>query len=472
MLRAAQVLSVLLIPATVSAQDVKCTLPDKFTAFPNGVGIEYRMCHDLPAKLLQASREPFNTKVELKNTNAAAAKLMLCIHGKTVKLRAAVDTRNVKIELTRDKQFVCSFADQPSTPERYGNIGCQMTSVAAGGTATLVYTTGHKPLTPVVNSTVVQDGKYRKANGVNEGQARAGAGHKVAGSAGTYEGPGAKPLQDVIDKFVLHLFALKRDGVEMACMKKADVNPAARRDGDPDVPYDPPCAIPVASNQACNKCFGMDARFIPPKLAADNLDAAVVTAETTFRNQQPPKKPGGGMGGLMNHSIRVEPGVLPPDPSTCSAVATVTYTTDPSIDPLRPCDPRSEGCFGISEPTVQPFPALSSSPPLVVLGINFPPTTSSSFTADFTVDIKAAGSGCGVLSGQVLQRTTIVYRPQLVCDVTGDDKVNLFDIALISSLAGTTAGPGSPFDPDGNGLINVLDARACVLKCSKPGCAE
>lgn len=60
----------------------------------------------------------------------------------------------------------------------------------------------------------------------------------------------------------------------------------------------------------------------------------------------------------------------------------------------------------------------------------------------------------------------------LLCDADGDDDVDREDIAAIVALRNTpAAGPADPLDRDGNGTINVLDARQCALECTNPDCA-
>ena len=70
------------------------------------------------------------------------------------------------------------------------------------------------------------------------------------------------------------------------------------------------------------------------------------------------------------------------------------------------------------------------------------------------------------LSGPVLAQG-------LVCDVDTDGDVDILDIRSIIAARNTPAsGPHDPRDADGDGFITVLDARACTLQCTLPGCAE
>lgn len=57
------------------------------------------------------------------------------------------------------------------------------------------------------------------------------------------------------------------------------------------------------------------------------------------------------------------------------------------------------------------------------------------------------------------------------CDVNNDGVVNLTDIGLVRSAIGQTPTANDPRDANGDGKITVLDARACVLKCTRAACA-
>jgi hypothetical protein len=57
------------------------------------------------------------------------------------------------------------------------------------------------------------------------------------------------------------------------------------------------------------------------------------------------------------------------------------------------------------------------------------------------------------------------------CDLDKDGDIDKADIRVITGLRGTTSPPSSAdADADGNGLININDARACTLKCTRPRC--
>ncbi len=57
------------------------------------------------------------------------------------------------------------------------------------------------------------------------------------------------------------------------------------------------------------------------------------------------------------------------------------------------------------------------------------------------------------------------------CDIDGDADIDKLDIAAITKLRNKPASVNPKADADGNGTINVNDARACTLLCTRPSCA-
>lgn len=73
------------------------------------------------------------------------------------------------------------------------------------------------------------------------------------------------------------------------------------------------------------------------------------------------------------------------------------------------------------------------------------------------IDIDGIGDACDVL---------------VSCDINVDGVVDVNDIRAIATKRNQPAdGPDDPMDWDRNGVINVLDARGCVLACALPQCA-
>jgi hypothetical protein len=60
----------------------------------------------------------------------------------------------------------------------------------------------------------------------------------------------------------------------------------------------------------------------------------------------------------------------------------------------------------------------------------------------------------------------------LACDVDGNGIVDRADIQLIADARGTTPRRNDPRDVDLDGMITVLDNRACALNCTYALCAS
>ena len=61
----------------------------------------------------------------------------------------------------------------------------------------------------------------------------------------------------------------------------------------------------------------------------------------------------------------------------------------------------------------------------------------------------------------------------LACDADGNGIVDRVDIQLIADARGTTpSGRNDPRDVDHDGMITVLDDRACTLNCTNTLCAS
>ncbi len=60
----------------------------------------------------------------------------------------------------------------------------------------------------------------------------------------------------------------------------------------------------------------------------------------------------------------------------------------------------------------------------------------------------------------------------MLCDVNNSRTVDIDDIDLILARKNTTVQGSSPYDVNNDGVINVLDSRLCVTKCTKLSCAR
>jgi hypothetical protein len=69
------------------------------------------------------------------------------------------------------------------------------------------------------------------------------------------------------------------------------------------------------------------------------------------------------------------------------------------------------------------------------------------------------------------EATCHVYAFTVRCDVDIDGDVDRDDVAEIFDRRNTAASFGDPRDPNGDGIIDVNDARRCVVRCTNPRCA-
>ena len=76
----------------------------------------------------------------------------------------------------------------------------------------------------------------------------------------------------------------------------------------------------------------------------------------------------------------------------------------------------------------------------------------------------------GTVNSNVVSKAWVAVA-QVACDVDGDRDVDLTDINAINAARNTAAGPGDPRDANGDGTINVVDSRYCVVRCTRAGCA-
>jgi hypothetical protein len=60
--------------------------------------------------------------------------------------------------------------------------------------------------------------------------------------------------------------------------------------------------------------------------------------------------------------------------------------------------------------------------------------------------------------------------PPMVCDIDGDRDVDRNDTNLIIAARNTPALPDDPRDVNDDGTINIVDARFCSARCTRPNC--
>ena len=98
--------------------------------------------------------------------------------------------------------------------------------------------------------------------------------------------------------------------------------------------------------------------------------------------------------------------------------------------------------------------------------VTVPHDYSGEFGPGLTVTATARGSGA---EGFTSKNINVVV---MTCDANANSTIDIADIQLILGARGQTVPPVHPaFDPDGDGVISLLDARRCMFMCTNPRCA-
>jgi YVTN family beta-propeller protein len=119
-----------------------------------------------------------------------------------------------------------------------------------------------------------------------------------------------------------------------------------------------------------------------------------------------------------------------PSGAVVSYTATATDLVDGEIEPV--CEPASESSFTLG---------------LTTVACTATDTAKNSASGDFAI--------------------TVVAMP---CDIDENGVVDINDINAIAAVKNTPATAGDSRDIDGDGMINLNDARQCVLKCTHSRC--
>lgn len=101
-------------------------------------------------------------------------------------------------------------------------------------------------------------------------------------------------------------------------------------------------------------------------------------------------------------------------------------------------------------------------------------TTGSDGSAEFSYTGTDTGQDTIIASAaDAISNAATVLWQAMACDVDTDSDVDIDDIHLIlASRNQPAAGPSDVRDADGDGRITVLDARRCVVQCTRPRCAR
>jgi hypothetical protein len=107
--------------------------------------------------------------------------------------------------------------------------------------------------------------------------------------------------------------------------------------------------------------------------------------------------------------------------------------------------------------------------------VNNSDTSTASFTPDlvgiYEVQLTVSDGADSAADTLVVTVNEVIIEP-LTCDINSDQLIDTRDITAILSIINTPAnGENDPSDWNGDGVINVLDVRGCILECTSPRCA-
>ena len=112
-------------------------------------------------------------------------------------------------------------------------------------------------------------------------------------------------------------------------------------------------------------------------------------------------------------------------------------------------------------------PIASQQVSVTTFALNHRYITANSYALKVTVTGKY-----GTVSTDSATMTVVSGVWDRVCYVDGDNDIDRNDIALVTAARNTPAQTCDPRDANVDGVIDVNDARACTLRCTRPGCAS
>ncbi len=416
--------------------------------------LQYKVKSSFPAK--GTGNVIFTTTVTVKNTDAAnPQKFMLCAVGNSIvmmdkaKNPVTVDSDSIDIKLAAG-QFQCSAkGNAVAKNRRYGNMGCQLVSLAKGAQTEVVFVTGQRPNPDTPTPLPIQDGVYSNAR---NGAGQNGAGHRVIATSALFGKQ--QPITKVLEDLTLTFVQFTDQTLDMAC-----------RDKDPKQPeYMPNCATVRDTTLACNQCFGMNFDFAAP---GDAKGYTVHSEAVKFSDAMSVA--------LLNVPFRTDTSLVQDTPGPIPVYLSVLSA--PSG--FTPCDAfMTAPCYQVTPTPEQFFSETPDGTNFGTLTVSISPSQVSSFTGDFVISVRQPGDTSvpppsrDQSSDPVLIESSTIISPYLVCDVTGDGVVDIDDIATIMSVLGLAVDDPSPYDFDNDGVVTVADGRACSLRCNNPNCAR
>lgn len=200
-------------------------------------------------------------------------------------------------------------------------------------------------------------------------------------------------------------------------------------------------------------------------------------------NQTSPATTGGGSWNTMTFSCCASGTALTAAIAELILAPVALVAPDPTLFSTVGLSPASATNPVGTSHTVTAFAQAANGAPVpgvtinfrVMTGPNAGQTGSSSTGADgkttFTYN-DTGGAGTDTIQafiGTTLSSNVVTKTWKSVCDVNSDGLVTNADLLLIRAKNGqAAAGPGDPYDPNGDGVINVADVRFCQLRLTPP----
>jgi hypothetical protein len=322
------------------------------------------------------------------------------------------------------------------TRTRMGQMGCRQVALAANQQGVAVpFVSGNKRTTIKKVANVlqvdqigpVQDGVKSAEKLITAGGAGAG-GHPLI-SSNTING--VRERMNMAIKTFVTRFLLSAD-------------PAVKLAADP-------------ATFNCNKCFGMGSRLGDPD--ATRTDFFLNVPSEALATQAKLK--------ISTHYDSLSDVLLTAGGSVPAPFDLINESGDAALVTVAPVlvDLPAACTAQVLLPTAPPV----SIPPRDSVGATVLFDCGSNLAAGATADVVLAMNDAR--SGSELGKFWIRGLNAATCDVNTDGVVDSDDIDLITSFRNTpAAGPNDPMDVDHDGMITVLDARACALRCTHPNC--
>ena len=400
----------------------------------------------------------FRTPISLKNDDAVARQIIVCVTGQSVDLDGDPIFRHFQINMkVADSKIDCEILGPQKLAKvkyRLGAMGCQSFTVDAKKTLDVAFTSGNDRTVPVLkDADNVDVGKFKITGGYfGVGPIQDG---KMGGVAlvGTNQVGGHPLIAGSTSKYILK--SIEKVNLQFVIPTDPKLGFKADADGTPrdKATFD------------CNKCFGMMPSLsgyygfqltLPGDADRKKIGAIFSTHWVNYTNKK------------LLESKTLAANINLWDDLTFSGAA-LSYPIPARLEPPVVNLPPACSITNI-------FPAVGTT---FFISPNDSPTGTVEVTCGTPVpvgvpyQIIVPVSRLDGAAPELLTTNVVRMLNPAVCDVNLDGSIDSDDIQQIMDLANTPAdGPDDPADPDRNLIINVNDARACTLLCTRPLCAR